>query len=55
MIKNSCKWEHDFTHYLLEDTSDNIPVEVEFGHEKDRISEVDYYINQLYEKTSLLT
>ena len=49
MIKNSCKSGHDLTHFLLEDTSENIPIEVESGHEKDRITD-DYYTNLLFEK-----
>ena len=49
MAKNSCKCEHDLTHFLLEDTSENIPIEVESGHEKDRITD-DYYTNLLFEK-----
>ena len=53
MIKTSCKCGHDLTHYLLEDTSANIPIEVEPGCEKDRITEPKYYINQLFEKTKL--
>ena len=48
MVKNSCKCGHDLTHYLLEDTSENIPIEVEFGHE-----EANYYTNLLFEKTKL--
>ena len=52
MVKNSCKCGHDLTHFLLEDTSENIPIEVEFGHEKDRITD-DYYTNLLFEKTKL--
>ena len=32
MVKNSCKCGHDLTHFLLEDTSENIPIEVESGH-----------------------
>ena len=49
MIKNSCESGHDLTHFLLEDTSENIPIEVESGHEKDRITD-DYYTNLLFEK-----
>ena len=41
MVKNACKCGHDHTHYLFEDTSENIPIEVEFGHEKDRITEAN--------------
>ena len=52
MIKNSCKSGHDLTHFLLEDTSENIPIEVESGHEKDRITD-DYYTNLLFEKNKL--
>ena len=32
MVKNSCKCGHDLTHFLLEYTSENIPIEVESGH-----------------------
>ena len=28
MVKNSCKCGHDLTHFLLEDTSENIPIEL---------------------------
>ena len=42
MVKNSCKCGYDLTHYLLEDTSENIPIEVEPGHENDRITEASY-------------
>ena len=35
MVKNSCKCENDLTHFLLEDISENIPIEVERRHEKD--------------------
>ena len=52
MVKNPCKCGHDLTHFLLEDTSENIPIEVESGHEKDRITD-DYYTNLLFEKTKL--
>ena len=52
MVKNSCKCGHDLTHFLLEDTSENIPIEVESGHEKDRTTD-DYYTNLLFEKTKL--
>ena len=53
MVKNSCKCGHDLIHFLLEDSSENIPVEVESGHEKD-ITTDDYYTNLLFEKTNLL-
>ena len=53
MVKNSCKCGHDVTHYVLEDTSENIPIEVESRHEKDRITEAHYHINLLFEKTKL--
>ena len=52
MVKNSCKCEHDLTHFLLEDTLENIPIEVESVHEKDRITD-DYYTNLLFKKTKL--
>ena len=52
MAKNSCKCEHDLTHFLLEDTSENIPIEVESGHEKDKTTD-DYYTNLLFDKTKL--
>ena len=52
MVKNSCKCGHDLTHFLLEDTSENIPKEVESGHEKDRTTD-DYYTNLLFEKNKL--
>ena len=52
MVENSCKCGHDLTHFLLEDTSENIPIEVESGHEKDRITD-DYYTNLLFEKTKI--
>ena len=52
MIKNSCKSGHDLTHFLLEDTSENIPIEVESGHEKDKTTD-DYYTNLLFDKTKL--
>ena len=52
MVKNSCKCGHDLTHFLLEDTSENIPIEVESGHEKDRTTD-DYYTNLLFEKNKL--
>ena len=45
MVKNPCKCGHDFIHFLLEDTSENIPIEVESGHEKDRITH-DFRKNQ---------
>ena len=51
MVKNSCKCGHDLTHYLLEDTSENIPTEVESRHEKDRITEANYYTNLLFKKS----
>ena len=53
MVKNSCKCGHDLIHFLLEDSSENIPVEVESGHEKD-ITTDDYHTNLLFEKTNLL-
>ena len=53
MVKNSCKCGHDLTHYLLEDTSENIPIEVESGHKNDKITEANYYTNLLFEKTKL--
>ena len=49
MVKNSCKYGHDLTHYLLEDTLENILIEVESGHENDRITEAYYYTNLLFE------
>ena len=49
---NSCNW-HDLTLYLLEDTSENIPIEFESGHKEVRITEVNHYINLLFEKTKL--
>ena len=52
MVKNSCKCGHDLTHFLLEDTSENIPIEVESGHEKDKTTD-DYYTNLLFDKTKL--
>ena len=52
MVKNSCKYRDDFTHFLLEDTSENISVEVESGHQKDRITD-GYYTNLLFEKNKL--
>ena len=48
MVKNSCKCRHDLTHCLVEDTSKNIPIEAESGHE-----ETNYYTNLLFEKTKL--
>ena len=42
MVKNSCKCGRDLTHHLLEDTLENISIEVESGHEKDRITEASY-------------
>ena len=53
MVKNPCKCGHDLTHYLLEDKSENNPLEVKSGHEEDRITEVNHYINLLFEKTKL--
>ena len=29
MVKNSCKCGHDLTHFLLEDTSGNVPIQIE--------------------------
>ena len=52
MVKNSCKRGHNLTHFLLEDTSENIPIEAESGHEKDRTTD-DYYTNLLFEKNKL--
>ena len=52
MVKNSCKCGHDLTHFLLEDTSGNFPIEVESGYEKDRTTD-DYYTNLLFEKNKL--
>ena len=52
MIKNSCKRGHDLSHFLLEDTLENIPIEVESGHEKDKTTD-DYYTNLLFDKTKL--
>ena len=52
MAKNSCKCGHDLTHFLHEDKSENIPTEVESGHEKDRTTD-DYHTNLLFEKTKL--
>ena len=52
VVKNSCKCEHDLTHFLLEDRSEIILIEVESGHEKDRITD-DYYTNLLFEETKL--
>ena len=37
----------------LKDTSYNIPIEVEFGHEENRITEANHYINLFFEKTKL--
>ena len=53
IVKNSYKCGYDLTHCLLKDTSENIPIEVETGHEKDRITEANYYTNLLFEKTKL--
>ena len=53
MVKNLSKGGHHLTHYLLEEISENIPVEVESGHKKGRIIEANYYINQVFEKTKL--
>ena len=50
MVKNSCKCGHDLTHFLLEDTWENIPIEVESGHEQDRTTD-NCYTNLLFEKT----
>ena len=52
MVKNSCKCGHDLAHFLFEETSENIPIEVGSGHEKDRTKD-DYYTNLLFEKTKL--
>ena len=52
MVKNSCKCGHDLIHFLLEDISENIPIEVKSGHEKGRITD-DYYTNLPFEKTKL--
>ena len=52
MVKNSCKCGHDLTHFLLEDTSENVPTEVESGHEIGRTTD-DYYTNLPFEKTKL--
>ena len=52
MVKNSCKCGYDLTYFQLEDTSDNIPIEVESGLEKDRTTD-DYYTNVLFEKNKL--
>ena len=52
MVKNSCKCGHDLTYVLLEDTSDNIHIEVESGLEKGRTTN-DYYTNLLFEKNKL--
>ena len=49
MVKNSCKCGHDLSHYLREDISENIPIEVESGHEEERITEANQ-INLLLEK-----
>ena len=53
MVENLRKCGHDITHYLLEDTSENIPIEPESGHEEDRITEANKYINLLFVKTKL--
>ena len=53
MVKNLRKCGHDVTHYLLEDTSENISIEPESGHEEDRIREANKYINLLFVKTKL--
>ena len=53
MVENLRKCGHDVTHYLLEDTSENIPIEPESGHEEDRITEANNYINLLFVKTKL--
>ena len=50
--KNSCQCGHDLSHFLFEDTSENIPIEVESAQEKGRITD-DYYTNLLFEKTKL--
>ena len=52
MVKNSCKCGHDLTHFLLEDTSENIPIEVDSGHEEDRTTDY-YYTNLIFEKNKL--
>ena len=52
MVKNSCKCGYDLTYFQLEDTSDNIPIEVESGLEKDTTTD-DYYTNVLFEKNKL--
>ena len=52
IVKNSCKCGHDLTYFLLKDTSENIPIEIESGHEKDRTTD-GYYTNLLFEKNKL--
>ena len=34
MVKNSCKCGHDLTHFLFEDTSENISIDVGSGKRK---------------------
>ena len=46
---------HDVTHYLLEDTSESIPVEFEPGHEENGATEGNHYINLFFKKPSLLS
>ena len=55
MVKNSYKCGHDVNHYLLEDTSESIPVEFEPGHEENGATEGNDYINLLFKKPSLLS
>ena len=50
MVKNSCKCGHDPTHFLLQDPSENIPIES--GCKKDRTTD-DYSKNLLFEKNKL--
>ena len=55
MVKDSYKCGHDVTHYLLEDTSESIPVEFEPGHEENGATEGNHYINLFFKKPSLLS
>ena len=44
---------HDIPVRIIVPWSENIPIVVESGHEKDRITEVNYYTNLLFDKTKL--
>ena len=55
MIKNSCKCGQDLTHYLLEETSENVPIEVSLAMKKIQLQRLIIIQTCFSKKPSLLS